>query len=500
MKNVINLITALFLCTTLLAQSPEKLSYQAIIRNNSAQLVSNQQVGIQISILQGSTEGTTVYTETHTPTTNTNGLVTLEIGMGETNGDFSLIDWTNGPYFIKTETDPTGGTNYSIIGISQLLSVPYALHAKTVEIINETDPVFTEWDKDYNDLINTPEVWDKDYNDLINKPELWDSSWTSIKNKPEPWDSSWVSIKGKPTGNNIGDMLYWDGSKWITVSQGTPGQYLQLSGSGIPQWNGGPTLATVHTDSVYLIGSSSFTCAGSISSDGGYTISEKGFCWSTSPNPTVLDNRVSCGSGTSPFVKTFTGFNQKTTYYVRAYAKNDNTSYGEEISFTTDTASVSIGDTYLGGIVLYIYQPGDYGHIYGETHGIIISESNINTSIQWNDGASVTTNATYTDLGYAKENTDSIITYQGSGNYAAMICNNLDLNGYDDWYLPTYSELYKIWNNRNIIGFTDWGTSYWSSTEYNATDAKYMTINSTFATSGSANKNLYKAIKAIRYF
>ncbi|HUX97316.1 MAG TPA: FISUMP domain-containing protein [Bacteroidales bacterium] len=84
---------------------------------------------MQISILQGSSTGSVVYTETQTPTTNANGLVTIEIG-GE--AGFDAIVWADGPYFIKTETDPTGGTDYTITGTSQLLSVPYALHAETV--------------------------------------------------------------------------------------------------------------------------------------------------------------------------------------------------------------------------------------------------------------------------------------------------------------------------------------------------------------------------------
>jgi hypothetical protein len=85
---------------------------------------------MQISILQGSANGTAVYVETQTPTTNTNGLVSLEVGGGTVlSGNFSTIDWANGPYFIKTETDPAGGTNYTITGTSQLLSVPYAMYA-----------------------------------------------------------------------------------------------------------------------------------------------------------------------------------------------------------------------------------------------------------------------------------------------------------------------------------------------------------------------------------
>jgi len=99
---------------------------------------------MKISILQGSTTGTVEYAETQTPTTNANGLVSIEIGEGTVvAGIFSAIDWANGPYFIKTETDPTGGTSYTITGTSQLLSVPYALHAKTAESSTETDPVYT---------------------------------------------------------------------------------------------------------------------------------------------------------------------------------------------------------------------------------------------------------------------------------------------------------------------------------------------------------------------
>lgn len=129
------------------AQAPEKMSYQAVIRNNSNALVTSSAVGMRMSILQTTPSGTAVYVETQTPTTNANGLASIEIGGGTVlSGSFANIDWANGPYFVKTETDPTGGSSYSITGTSQLLSVPYALHAKTAETvtggITETDPIF----------------------------------------------------------------------------------------------------------------------------------------------------------------------------------------------------------------------------------------------------------------------------------------------------------------------------------------------------------------------
>ncbi len=120
-------------------QAPEKMSYQAVIRDNSGQLVTDHDVGMKISILKGSVTGTPVYEETHTVMPSSNGLVTIEIGGGTTlSGTFADIDWTGGSYFLKTQTDPAGGTDYSITGASQLLSVPYAFHAKTSGIADNT--------------------------------------------------------------------------------------------------------------------------------------------------------------------------------------------------------------------------------------------------------------------------------------------------------------------------------------------------------------------------
>ncbi len=114
------------------AQAPNKMSYQAVIRNSNNTVVSNHSVGMRISILQGTATGSSVYTENQSPTTNTNGLIAIEIGTGTiVSGSFANIDWANGPYFVKTETDPNGGSNYTLTGTSQLLSVPYALYAKT---------------------------------------------------------------------------------------------------------------------------------------------------------------------------------------------------------------------------------------------------------------------------------------------------------------------------------------------------------------------------------
>src|SRR5690554_5522805 len=147
MKKIITVCAVLLMTASVFAQAPEKMSYQAVVRDGSNALVSSTAVGMQISLLQGSASGTAVYVETQTPTSNANGLVSLEIGSGTVvSGDFTTIDWANGPYFIKTETDPTGGTSYTITGTSQLLSVPYALHAKTAETvtgtITETDLIF----------------------------------------------------------------------------------------------------------------------------------------------------------------------------------------------------------------------------------------------------------------------------------------------------------------------------------------------------------------------
>jgi len=113
------------------AQAPQKMTYQAVIRNNSNSLLVNQSVGMRISILRDSINGTSIYEESHKPSTNANGLASLIIGNGSvTKGKFDTINWSKGPFFIKTETDPTGGVNYNIISVSQLLSVPYALYAE----------------------------------------------------------------------------------------------------------------------------------------------------------------------------------------------------------------------------------------------------------------------------------------------------------------------------------------------------------------------------------
>ncbi len=131
LNNFQNYILPLFLLISVWmnvsAQAPQTMSYQAVVRDNNSQLLQNTPVGMRVSILKGSTGGAVVYTETQTPSTNTNGLITIEIGGKP---GFDTIDWGSDSYFVKIEIDISGGTNYTIISTSQLLSVPYALYAR----------------------------------------------------------------------------------------------------------------------------------------------------------------------------------------------------------------------------------------------------------------------------------------------------------------------------------------------------------------------------------
>nr|WP_298988798.1 DUF1566 domain-containing protein [uncultured Polaribacter sp.] len=131
MKNIL-LVSFLLFSTTFLAQTPQEFTYQAIVRDASGNLLTNQSVGVQLSILKTSASGSAVFVETHSVTTNINGLITLNIGTGNSiSGSMVGINWSSDSYYIKSEIDITGGTNYTISGTSKLVSVPYALHAKT---------------------------------------------------------------------------------------------------------------------------------------------------------------------------------------------------------------------------------------------------------------------------------------------------------------------------------------------------------------------------------
>ena len=130
MKNLFTLF-AIVISAIFMAQAPNLLSYQAVVRNAANQLVINQNVGIKFSILKSSATGAVVYAETQNSTTNSNGLFTTNIGSGTViSGSIASINWANDVYFIKSEIDLAGGSNYTITGTQQLLSVPYALNAK----------------------------------------------------------------------------------------------------------------------------------------------------------------------------------------------------------------------------------------------------------------------------------------------------------------------------------------------------------------------------------
>ena len=140
MRRLLTIIAILFVNIIAVAQAPSKMSYQAVIRSNNALVVSTQ-IGMRVSIIKDSATGIIVYQETYNPqpTTNANGLVSVEIGGGNPSiGLFDNIDWSVSTYFVKIETDVTGGTNYTNIGVSQLLSVPYALNAKNASKTSDT--------------------------------------------------------------------------------------------------------------------------------------------------------------------------------------------------------------------------------------------------------------------------------------------------------------------------------------------------------------------------
>jgi hypothetical protein len=181
----------------LTAQTPERMSYQSVLRDAQNRLITNRQVGVEISILRNSPNGTVVYAERQTATTNAHGLVTVEIGTGHViSGAIATIQWGNGTYYIRLRVDLNGGSNYTYTNTNQVLTVPYAFHAKTAETLTvfpeETDPKFTAWGYEYDSLQHRPTHVSAFINDI---PYLT----TETDPKFRAWGYEYDSLQNAPT-------------------------------------------------------------------------------------------------------------------------------------------------------------------------------------------------------------------------------------------------------------------------------------------------------------
>lgn len=426
------------------AQAPQKFSYQTVIRNGGGQLLSNQQVSIKISIIQGNENGLLVFSERHTPTTNANGLATLQIGAGTlVTGNFTGIDWTQGPYFITSETDPNGGTNYTIVATQQLLSVPYALYAETSgsSIQGPQGPAGPQGEQGPIGLTG---------------PQGATGS-TGAQGA--------IGLTG-PQGPQ--------GPIGLTGPQGAAGAQGPQGSSGS---NGQNTLVKTTTEPI------SFSCLyGGVKVEYGLDANGNGTLESGEINSALTKYVCNGATGqTGP-----QGPQGQTGATGPAYTGNCNYEIGQNVAA-------------LGGIIFYLDPTG--------CHGLVCASTDQSSGIFWDAFVnSEFEGAVSSCVGCGDGNTTTIYISQGSLSCAAQLCYDLVLNNKSDWYLPSKYELYLMYQNigqgnslglGNIGGFLN--TSYWSSSERDSDYAWSFLMGVIGIASPSTKESVYD-VRAIRAF
>jgi hypothetical protein len=454
-KLILSLVAIVTISLSSFGQAPEGFKYQAVVRDAGNLILNNQAVGMQLTIIQTSPAGMAVYTETFAITTNAYGLVNLEIGTGTTTDDFTAIDWSAGPYFIETAVDVTGGTSYAVMGTSQLMSVPYALHANTAE--NVTNDAVNDADADPNNEIqdlqllgNILTITNNGTATTIDLSGYLDNTDTQLD---ETAVDAFVSNNGYITSPNDADA---DPTNELQNWSNLPGIPANIDIDATDDFSGDytdltnqPTIPTVPTNV------SAFT------NDAGYLTTEvDGSITNEIQTISRTGTTVTLSNGGGSFQDS-----------VGVYTAGTGIDITNNIVSTASACGLSIGDTYQGGIIFYLDASG--------CHGLISAPTDQSSGIQWYNITGYTNTTAFAScVGCGDGNTSMIVFNQGAGSYAAKLCFDLSLGGYSDWYLPSKYELNLMYQNigqGNALGLVNVGgfasVSYWSSTEYDNNNA-----------------------------
>ena len=302
---LLTIIAATAYLTNVKAQSPNLFSYQAVIRDGGGALVINSNIGIELKIRQGSSGGTVVYSETQKISSNANGLVSAQIGNGTVvSGSFSSIDWSKGPYFLEANSDPTGGTNYTIKGTTQLLSVPYALYATKSGNATTVSVIAGQGMRKSGDTLHA-----------LSGADLWNAG--KIKGR---------SVSGAVPAKD--DVLQWNGTEWgpAKISTGGGGGTANvLAGSGMRK--SGDTLHALNKQSIWSAGDLQGRSVSTLVPAKDDVLRWNGAAWA----PAV----VSGGSGSNPVLAGYGLSKSGDTIAARTNAALWNAAYLQDNSIST---------------------------------------------------------------------------------------------------------------------------------------------------------------------
>ena len=500
-------------CSVCIAQAPAAMTFQAVVRTAQGAIAADRNITVQATIVQGSANGTTVYSENFSGKTNANGLVTLKIGGGTpTVGNFATIDWTDGPYFLTIAVDPDGGFSFTTQSTTQLLSVPYALHANTATAL--TEPV------SYNDLVDVPANagggFSGKYDDLTGKPELATVATTG----------EYSDLQGKPTLATVATSGKYDDlqGKPTLATVSATGNYSDLQGA--------PALAAVATSGSYndLKDKPNLSASGSFS--GSYN--------DLTNKPNLQDSiaKYASGSSSKPAWNDISGKPQGSNegdilYWSEAQWKT--LPVGEEGQFLAIAdGQLSWVDPDWANTTATTYKVGDiYFNAAGEAEGVVCELSTVGRFakiIGLNDYTSVKWDPLAVDGCWDESYTGTLPTETKSTNQTNGLTNMTtikNISGWetaypafktcadagDSWYLPSRKEMLNIAANVDAIntqlssipGAAAISQSvYWTSTEGGrdfayAVTTKDYTFTSDSETITIAKDNAFDDAKATAY-